>query len=350
LYIASGTALALVILCAMAVAGLHITQWEITKRWAANFFPQLKTEATTVSQRNPFLAFVGEPDIRFHPFIDMAGVYVENGDKEFFKQRDYFGFRNRFDAYSNPGDYRYIVLTGNSEAVGLLQKTTIAERLQRILNERTGSRFRVLNLAMNGATTANEINYFVNLGFRLKPEFVISHSFVTDVYYGILVPEEFRRLGLVYAVLQTTWSKDINRANLPSRAFEIPSAPPGTFGTLDAMVANIRRYKAIAGAAGAQFVWGVQKFDWHHTIGSPAEANWRRVDDHYQEFRRRIADFSGIDVIDFNTVSPPIELGGKLDPIHTKDDSAERIAQIYADWIIPRLHDPDPAKSQENRN
>jgi hypothetical protein len=340
-----GTVMAVAILFAMAAANINIQQWDITKRWTEAAVPAVANVVKRLSapeivhDHDPFLQLVGKTTgVRYHPLIDIAGTQFMYNVGDFFEKRDYFGFRNRFDAYSERGDYRYIVLTGNSEAVGMAQDVTIAERLQRILNEH-GSNFRVLNLAMNSATTANEINYFVHLAFDLKPEFVISHSFVTDIYYGMRLPKQFRQLGLLYPELESAWSRKINESSMPSKAFEIPGAEPGSYDTLDGLTANVRRYKAIAGASGAQFVWGIQKFDWHNTIGSPDEANWHRVDDHYQELRRRIAGLSDLDIIDFNTLVPPIALMKKTDPIHTADDSAERIAQTYAAWIIPRLRE-----------
>ena len=120
----------------------------------------------------------------------------------YWEERDFFGFRNNFNAYFVPGDFTYIVMTGNSELVGFTHQTTIAQNLEKILNARTGRKYRVLNLALNSATTANEINYFVNLAFNLHPEFVISHSFAMDMLYGYEVAPEFQAMGLFYPVVR----------------------------------------------------------------------------------------------------------------------------------------------------
>lgn len=75
-------------------------------------------------QRDPFLAATGQLGWRFHPFIDMAGTFFMGDYKP--NVRDFFGFRNSFNAYFEPGDYTYIVMTGNSELAGASHEVSIA--------------------------------------------------------------------------------------------------------------------------------------------------------------------------------------------------------------------------------
>ena len=209
--------------------------------------------------RNPFLAFTGEAGFRYHPLIDIVGAQFR-GNFHFFEERDFFGFRNNFNAYFDPGDYTYIVMTGNSELVGISHNVTIAQNLENILNARSRKKFRVLNLGLNSATTANEINYFVNLAFNLHPEFVISHSFVTDMIYGYLVAPEFQSIGMFYQGMQTTWIQLIDAANYDPQGPARFHGPPSDKHLLEGFVRNLQRYRAIAQASGGRFIFGLQKF------------------------------------------------------------------------------------------
>jgi hypothetical protein len=253
--------------------------------------------------RNPFLAFTGESGFRFHPFIDVAGTQFR-GNHNFFGERDYFGFRNNFDAYFNPGNYRYIIMTGNSEAVGISHDTTIAQKLEKILNDLTGQNWRVLNLAINSASTANEINNFVNLGFNLKPEFVISHSFITDIVYGQQVPPEFRQMGLFYYGFQITYSKSVQQGNYNpvdwEKADSVARADKDIY-LLDGLLKNLHRYKNISNASGAHFIFGLQKFDSKNTLGTPSFESYDLALKLYRELiNTRRNSLSDIDFIDFN--------------------------------------------------
>jgi len=285
-------------------------------------------------ERSPFLSIVGEIGFRYHPLIDMTGTQFLGLDHTF-KAWDFFGFRNDFNAYFDPGDYLYIVITGNSEAVGAAHRTgTIAQDLQEILSARSGKKYRVLNLAMNSATTANEINYFVNLGFNLHPRFVISHSFAMDTYYGRFVPPLFRKMGLFYYQIERDWSKLVHAGNYDAKLFEDEtSRPPSERYLLEGLTRNLQRYRAIAQASGAKFIFGIQKFDESRVRGTPSEEGYVEVRHMYGEFQSWLRDHpNDLDVIDFNKFAD-IEVGPN-DPIHTTQASARRIAEIYADHIL----------------
>jgi hypothetical protein len=346
----AGIALAALVLFAMQAAQLRVQMIKDFDRWEQNItlpirfkgsaiksYPAEQTQQLALGEgRNPFLAFTGEAGIRFHPLIDMAGAqFAKNVD--FFAKRDYFGFRNSSNLYFNRNShYRYVVITGNSEAVGLTHVEPISRKLERILQSRVSPAFRVLNLAMNSATTSNEINYFVNLAFDLHPEFTISHSFATDMVYGLQAPIEFRYIGMFSAGMQNTWSTMIHVNNYDSHAFAVafPSQINDTYA-MDGMIHNLLRYKAIAEAAGGQFIWGLQKFSSRSVAGTPSDVTWKQVDLEYDILAARRGDLQGLDVIDFNRVDGISTAAN--DPIHTTDASADRIAQIYADYIIERL-------------
>jgi len=296
-------------------------------------------------KHDPFLTFTKRTGFRFHPLIDFVGADFNN-DKDFFmggttehywEDRDFFGFRNNFNAYFVPGDFTYIVMTGNSELVGFTHQTTIAQNLEKILNARTGRKYRVLNLALNSATTANEINYFVNLAFNLHPEFVISHSFAMDMLYGYEVAPEFQALGLFYPAFESDFSKRIHAGNFDPRAFELAEQSASETHLLQGSVQNLLRYRALAEGSGAKFILGIQKFDASHVKGLPGavgEAGYDRVNRMYKKLKDIIAHGQlPLDVIDFNTYAG-IELQSATDAIHTTEASSRRIAEIYADHIL----------------
>jgi len=298
--------------------------------------PASSDQATATSRlgRNPFLAFTGEAAFRLHPLIDVAGALFRDYNRHFFEERDYFGFRNNFDAYFDPGDYTYIVMTGNSELVGISHNVTIAQNLQDILNARSRKKYRVLNLGLNSATSATEINYFVNLAFNLHPEFVISHAFTTDIIYGYKVPPEFQSMGLFYLDFQTTWWTMIHAGGYDPKAYELAISTVSENHLLQGVVRNLERYRAVAEASGARFIFGLQKFDASHMKGTQGEAAYERVSRMYEKFKILLRNRGlNVDVIDFNTY-PGIQLSSELDPIHTSEASSRRIAEIYADHIL----------------
>ena len=295
--------------------------------------------------QDPFLTFTKRTGFRFHPLIDFVGADF-HGDQDFFlgsttahfwEERDFFGFRNDFNAYFDPGDYIYVVMTGNSEAVGFRHDTTIAQNLQAILRARTGKKYRVLNLAMNSATSANEINFFVNLGFDLHPAFVISHGFAMDMLYGYQVAPEFQSMGLFYHALAKIQAERIHAGNFDPRAFELADQSVSEGHLLEGCIRNLERYRALAEASGAKFILGIQKFDAGRVKGLPGpvgEFGYARIARMYVKFKEILArGRSDLDVIDFNTHAG-IELAVATDAIHTTETSSRRIAEIYAEQIL----------------
>ncbi len=329
-----------------AEKGLLARQFLLTSRAAREpAAPAGQSAGDFRLKHDPFLTFTKRTGFRFHPLIDFVGADFNN-DKDFFmgqttehywEERDFFGFRNNFNAYFVPGDFTYIVMTGNSELVGFTHQTTIAQNLEKILNARTGGKYRVLNLALNSATTANEINYFVNLAFNLHPEFVISHSFAMDMLYGYEVAPEFQALGLFYPVVESAFSKHIHAGNYDPRAFEVADQAASENHLLEGSLRNLYRYQALAKASGAKFILGVQKFDAGNVKGLPGavgEVGYDRVNRMYKKLKDIIAHGQlSLDVIDFNTYAG-IELRSPTDAIHTTEASSLRIAEIYADHIL----------------
>jgi len=327
-----GSLAALAIVLVFAHLGAHISMWTAAQVWAANTRNALFPRAAAHKENdNPFLPGTAHHSgvSRYHPILDAAGVGAHVPIRT-----DYFGFRNDYDAYFNRGDYRYVVMTGNSEAIGFYHKVTIAQHLERILTERTGQKWRVVNLARNGSTISEEINYYVHLGFALRPEFVISHSFTQDFHISRRMPKRFADIGMVFQTFKYQWGRLVHPKDYsPELLKEIAPRPPSD--TVMTMVArNMHRYKALAESGGAHFIWGVQKFDPAPAAGTPAEEDWRLIEYYYAKMvTTRRDDIYRIDIIDFNNEGG-IVLGPR-DYIHTTDATALKIAHIYADRISP---------------
>src|ERR1700688_4920705 len=189
-----GLTLGAAVVAALLFAGVHVELVDRTRLWYDTWSlaatKTLSLHGLFRAMRPPAIGKVGETElrqldfnpfirgpggggggIRYHPLLDLTGAYGAPPSPE-----DFFGFRNYFNAYFDPpGRYRYVIMTGNSELAGFLHPKTIAEYLEEILRERTHENWRVVNFGMNGATTSNELAYFVYLGYRLHPAIVISH-------------------------------------------------------------------------------------------------------------------------------------------------------------------------------
>lgn len=287
------------------------------------------------TELNPFVAYDAGlmGGYRYHPFIDYTGVHVHPGGR--YVRLDYFGFCNREDLYFREKDYLLVVLTGGSEAAGYAHRTTIAEHLERILNERSGQRFRVLSLAMDSYVVSNEINSYVHLAYHLKPEFVITHSGWNDVLYGMMVPYNFKRLGLNYLKLVELW--------LP-RLYELKKHPAEEEGrpwelfdeygsqlVVDRYLQNLEKFGRIVHTNGGRFLVGVQPYDREKVVKKRIEQKFGRgydtVMSHYDELLRKARERG---YITFEKDS-----GIRFyDHIHTTDESSGIIAARYAKEIL----------------
>jgi hypothetical protein len=309
---------------------------ESTKQVVVEANPRAEAEEGSASLRdeNPFLTFSGDAGFRFHPLIGVVGAQFPKGATDFKKHWDYFGFRNDFNAYFDTGTYRYVVMTGNSELLGWKHNPTISQLLELKLNSRSHLKnYRVLNLANNSVTLPYEINYFVNLAFDLHPKFVISHSIANDLTYGPLVPSRFQSMGLNYLPVEVEWVKLIHAGNYDPKLLGLAIHGSSDLQLLSGLVKNVVRYKAIAEASGAQFIFGIQKFNRFAGRTDEARLEWTRAGRNYDQFKAMSENRQiDVNVIDFNNDAlVSLDLG---DPIHTTQASAEHIAELYAKQIL----------------
>jgi hypothetical protein len=244
-------------------------------------------------------------------------------------QRDYFGFRNHLgDGVYLNHDRPLIVMTGNSELAGFNHPKDVSLLLEEEL-QRRGLSFSVLNLGVGAYTLAAEISTYLQFGDRLCPSLVIAHSGKLDIDLGMIVPAKFRQLGLHYNPTMEEWAYRLSTL----KAYTGPSIwrqrdPKVQIEDVESNVEMlIAQYRSIVERGGhAKFLFGAQK------AGPPpsvfpfmTQALQDRSYTHLKESLERLR----VDYVWFSD-DPKIKMA---DNIHTTAESAERIAEMYADWI-----------------
>ena len=327
----------------------------LLKRLGLAPFPDLFTEEEYKGRRigkplvikvsrnkNPFVTFIKQIGYKFHPFIDASGVHGRYEDEI---KLDYFGFRNDTDLYFQKKDYILVVMTGGSEAAGYSHRITIAENLERLLNNNKGGeeKFKVLNLAMNSYSLSNEINSYVNLAYHLKPEFVIAYTGANDLYGGIMgVPYPFKKLGLFYMEVLERWLprlyyledsvKLIHGFYFDEDGYEI---------MVDAFLKNVQKYGNIVHSNRGKLIVGIQAINQEGYYGLEHEAMSERFFSLYEELVKKTTDDNNI--INFNQ----IENIKFVDHVHSTEQSSAIIAEIYAKIILDFLQN---SKKSERSN
>lgn len=266
-------------------------------------------------------------DYRFHPFFDFSGFSPKSGKAVV----DYFGFRNdSSDLYlkgRESGDF-VVVMTGGSEAAGWTHQRPIVERLREYLNgapELSSRRVRVLNLAMNSYVISNEINAFVHLAFRLKPDIVVAHTGWNDMMFGPRAQEPFKRLGLNYYPAVLDWMPRLYRLNTDSLIQKWSIASTADLDMLvDGFLENVEKYRGIAQASGAHFIAGIQDYN-HAWPDEPGHVEVHMAEALLAKRVRGRPEY--LDLI----ARYPLEF---VDAVHSTDASAGVIARAYADAIL----------------
>ena len=269
---------------------------------------------------------------RPHPYVNYSnawGPYV--------KSVDYFGYRNSRNFYFDSNrKYKLIVLTGGSEAMGYTHNLSIAKLIEKQLNNHYKNQktekvqeFKVLNLAMNSYSIADEISTYIHLAYNLKPEFVISHSGYNDFLYSGYIPSQFsEELGLNFNRYMYCWSlRLIKLENCPKNLLHYKDNPDANDNKIiNAYKKNIKKYKTIVETNSGIFISGLQG----HFI--PLSDQDRK---HIRERYNLILD-SADKIFDINFMN--FKEIKYEDNVHTNyEDGAKIIAKIYADLIIAKL-------------
>lgn len=295
-----------------------------------------QVKAMVDNANNPFIQ--NAPDkvlVKFHPFLDFTNVHILDRDmkKVVSAQNDFFGFRNKHNQYfgrRDPNDI-LIVMTGGSECAGYSHfEATILEKIKLRLSATTDSNIEILNLCMNSYVLAHEIQAFVHLAYRLKPNLVISHTGWNDAIYGLLLSQEFVSLGLNYNKWQERWLKPLYS--------EVKQNPSGdVFGVyfdenkpliVDSFQRQITKYQKLVVDNGGTFILGIQPFNTvitpdsmqslHKSVHSimPIMAEVTEVLDHHIDFTKMNNKYSFVD------------------GVHSSQKTAQSIADEYVSLIV----------------
>lgn len=320
--------------------GVRIELWESGVTWferiQARFSEMTKSGGGNASEntaifdpgKNPFLQSPNNSPIRYHPFITQT--VPQNAMPRF--DKDFFGFRNRDNLYFNPCECRLVVVTGNSEVAGADLEVPWSEYLERELNERSEETWRVMNLGMSGVTSTYEMNYYVNLAYDLKPDFVISHAFVGDIHHGLAIPFAFKKAGLNYVIEEVHWARRIHGQDISANAFSFDMSKQ-LEGLVEAFVKSEQRYKSLVEGNGGRFILGIPRFELSKLEGRPGSAlHWPVTAKLHKEFLKDLQDGTyAFEYIDFNNPEYEIETS---EGVHTAAESAPKVAKVYAERIL----------------
>jgi hypothetical protein len=276
------------------------------------------------NERNPFNLLDKAQQIL--PFVGFGFATTDLPDPI---QRDYFGFRNHLgDGVYVHHDRPLIVMTGNSELAGLFHPKDVGLLLEEEL-QRRGLSFSVLNLGVGGYSLAAEISTYLQFGDRLCPSLVIAHSGKVDMDYGMVVPAKFRQLGLHYNPPMEEWAYRLTTL----KAYSGPSVwrqhdPNARFEDVESNLEMlIAQYRSVVERGGhTKFLFGAQK------AGAPL---WifpfmtQALQDQGYAYLKASLERLSVDYVWFSD-DPKVKMA---DNIHTTAESAQRIAEMYADWI-----------------
>jgi hypothetical protein len=289
-----------------------------------------------------------------NPFVErLSGVFIPQpftgytGVQSAYPfRKDYFGYRNDEDVYfgrCDPNTRPEVLITwsGNSEAVGLTQETTVPQFLERILNKRDPVHaYKTLNIADNGYALNDEISAYVAVAYSLKPEFSITHSGITDLAYGGALPGGFKQLGLIYTsdayyrwvdlIYDVQLIDNINPMARVLNPSHMDDLIPGILKSYD-------RFNSIVAGNGGELIHGLPPFNKARVVQSAYWDIW--LPEKLKELHDAMPpgsfiDFTGRTDIVFH------------DSIHTETEAAKIYAEVYADEILRRMKTRklDPAR------
>jgi hypothetical protein len=187
---------------------------------------------------------------------------------------------------------------------------------------------------MNSYTITSEIQSYILLAYKLKPDVVISHSGWNDAIYGLLVSSEFVKTGLIYNKWQEAWIEKFYGSSknkfIDSQAFANPH-----FENKKLIIENywnqVNKYKYIVEQNQGHFILGIQGYnkyipndgmmELHHATHSVMSTLIDQLP-------------SDVSYLNINTLD-----GIKfIDSCHTSQKSAELIADKYYNYIYKKFN------------
>ena len=273
-----------------------------------------------------------------------------------------FGFRipeNLEPLINRSKEHKVIAVFGGSAAWSMY--STPKETFQHLLGEKlkeTSNNFEkvtVLNFGMHGHVVMNEFLSYLIYCSKLKPEIVIAHDGWNDFLYGLLSDNYLlNELNMTYQYNLEVWSQLIhgsfnektNQPNFPLKPNNLPHNVLGSY------VHRKLQFQQIVESFGGTFIWGLQPSIFSRTkltseenqiINSgPGEAMklaYPRVEQLYTFFSENEKLPIGKHFL--NLHDSFMEYGDEEplfgDYVHTLPAGDERIAEIYARYIINRV-------------
>lgn len=251
-----------------------------------------------------------------------------------------------------------IVLLGDSVAFGLgvQQELTFAQRLQQALDQRAAGSYDIVNLAMFGYHSKNELDAFREDGMWLRPHLVIVQFYMNDFSMsagevGTSRPSMADRLraarnrtlyssalyrrvhqafaGLSYLTLhdlRRRYPQSLNHAEPEHKLAYLAERPDGEVPAFDAL----RKIHELSAGIGARML----------LVVSPDEV--QLYEHRYDAINQRIARFctsEGVPYLDllpiFRTSAEPVELF--LDGVHLSDRGHALAAETLEPVLVEML-------------
>jgi hypothetical protein len=276
-----------------------------------------------------------------------------------------FGFRIDADmaALADRGPEHKVVATfGGSTtwSIDCIPSETYTAVLERLLNERSvreGLRIRYtcLNFGQSAYVVLNAMVAFLLHGWRVRPDIVIAHDGWNDLLYGSYVdPYLVREAAIVYACDIEPWAQrihgaaDVETTKTAQVPFPLRSSPSDVIA---AYLLRKEQFKAMAEAAGARFIWGLQPIvhdkralhDAERAARDPTHPvnrdDWRHVRARIPPLMRMVAAAcatAGRTIVDVARAFEdlPAETKHFTDTIHLTPAGDEVVARTYFEHLV----------------
>lgn len=232
--------------------------------------------------------------------------------------------------------------------------------LEKLLNEKGEAEglplcVSVLNFGVPGAVVLNAMQNFLLYAADLKPDIVIAHDGVNDLFYGCTSdPWLLREHGIVYQQQLEYWAALLHDPQFKGNAnLGGPIVPPTGVAPLHILKAYTRRkceFMKLVRGFGGKFIWGLQPFAWskrslssveESRIGSPItyEAEFRTVRGLYDLHKPQLSMYEADGLIDFDACFKEIDPNETVmaDMVHLDKNGDRIIAEQYARVLWPMI-------------
>lgn len=262
---------------------------------------------------------------------------------------------------NRPENEKLVVCFGGSAVWGtsVTFDQSFPARLEGLLNQgalagRAGVRFHVLNFGIPGGVVLNSLQHFLLFAADLRPDIVIAHDGVNDIFYGCTSdPWLLGEHGIVYQQQMDYWAQALHdpqfdgTANLGGPVAAASGLAPARI--LQAYVRRKKEFMTVARAFGARFIWGQQAFAWSKPL---SETERRRIKaksgdpigylDEFTAIRRlfdllrpHLAGFGADALIDFDALFSALgpDVTVMADMVHLEPNGEAEVARHYAACI-----------------